>query len=136
MILDPLGLNIGDVGSLESAAEEQAVNAATFGAMVKRFDGQIGAFAYLLFILLYFPCAAAIAAVYRETNMGWTVFVAVWTTGLAYMFATVFYQLMTIAQHPFTSIAWTSGLLLLFAMTIVGFYIYGRNGQGAQMGKA
>ena len=134
MILDPLGLNIGDVSTLESAAEEQAVNAATFGAMVKRFDGQIGAFAYLLFILLYFPCVATIATIYRETNMGWTVFVATWTTGLAYMFATVSYQLMTIAQHPLSSIAWTSGLLLLFAMTIVVLYIYGRNGQRAQMG--
>jgi len=126
-ILDPLGLNIGDVSDIETAASEQEVSSGTFGAMVVRFDGQIGAFAYLLFILLYFPCVAATATVYRETNMGWTIFTALWTTGLAYMFATMFYQLATYGQHPFRSIAWTSGLLLVFAITVVGFYMYGRN---------
>ncbi|OAD18879.1 ferrous iron transport protein B [Candidatus Thiomargarita nelsonii] len=127
-ILDPLGINIGDVSNVETAAEEQEVSTGTFGAMVARFDGQIGAFAYLLFILLYFPCVAATAAIYRETNMAWTVFVASWTTGLAYMFATVFYQLGTFAQHPMASIAWTVGLLSLFAISVFGLYISGRRG--------
>jgi ferrous iron transport protein B len=127
-ILDPLGINIGDVSNVESAAEEQEVSTGTFGAMVARFDGQIGAFAYLLFILLYFPCVAATAAIYRETNMAWTIFVAAWTTGLAYMFATVFYQLGTFAQHPMASIAWTVGLLSLFAISVFGLYVSGRRG--------
>jgi ferrous iron transport protein B len=126
MIFDPLGLNVGDITSTEVAAEEQEVSTGTFGAMVTRFDGQIGAFAYLLFVLLYFPCAAATAAIYRETNMKWTLFVATWTTGLAYLFATVFYQLGTFAQHPMPSIAWTLGLLSLFAITIGVFYFYGQ----------
>jgi ferrous iron transport protein B len=129
MILDPLGLNVGDISSTEVAAEEQEVSTGTFGAMISRFDGQIGAFAYLLFILLYFPCTAAIAAVYRETNMKWTLFVGVWTTGLAYLFATVFYQLGTYAIHPMSSIAWTLGLLSLFAITIGVFYLYGQGGK-------
>jgi ferrous iron transport protein B len=133
MIFDPLGLNIGDTSSTEAAAEEQEVSTRTFGAMVTRFDGQIGAFAYLLFVLLYFPCVAATAAVYRETNMKWTIFVATWTTGLAYLFATVFYQLATFTQHPMGSIAWTGGLLLLFVMTIWGLTVYGRNEQADKM---
>jgi ferrous iron transport protein B len=124
-ILDPLGIGIGDVSNTDVAAEAQEVSTGTFGAMVARFDGQIGAFAYLLFILLYFPCVAATAAIYRETNMRWTIFVAAWTTGLAYMFATVFYQLGTFVQHPMSSIAWTIGLLGLFAITILGLYILG-----------
>ena len=81
---DPLGLDLGDVSTVEAAAKAQEVTAGTFGAMVVRFDGAIGAFAYLLFILLYAPCTAAIAAVYRETGPRWAVFVAGWTTGLAY----------------------------------------------------
>ncbi len=129
MIFDPLGLNVGDISSTEVAAEEQEVSTGTFGAMISRFDGKIGAFAYLLFILLYFPCTAAIAAVYRETNMKWTLFVGVWTTGLAYLFATVFYQLGTYAIHPMSSIAWTLGLLSLFAITIGVFYLYGQGGK-------
>jgi Fe2+ transport system protein B len=48
-----------------SAARSQEVSTETFGAMVSRFDGKIGAFAYLLFILLYFPCVAAFGAMMR-----------------------------------------------------------------------
>ncbi|HDN25610.1 MAG TPA: Fe(2+) transporter permease subunit FeoB [Thioploca sp.] len=126
-LLDPLGLNIGEVSDTSAAAEEQDVSAGTFGAMVARFDGKVGAFAYLLFILLYFPCAAATAAMYRETTMGWTLFVATWTTGLAYLFATIFYQLATFARHPMTSLIWTGGLLFFFALTVLMFYFYGND---------
>jgi ferrous iron transport protein B len=53
--LDPLGLNIGDVSDVQAAAAAQEVDAGTFGAMAKLFDGTAGAFAYLLLVLLYFP---------------------------------------------------------------------------------
>ena len=109
---DPLGLDIGDVSNVESAAAEQAVATGTFGAMVARFDGAAGAFAYLLFILLYFPCAAAIAAVYREVGTGWTLFVAGWTTGLAYGAGVVAYQTATFAQHAASSAGWIGSVLL------------------------
>jgi ferrous iron transport protein B len=65
---DPLGLDVGDVSDQAAVAEEQEVSTGTFGAMASRFDGAAGAFAYLLFILLYFPCTAAIAAVYQESG--------------------------------------------------------------------
>ncbi len=105
-LLDPLGLNIGNTEDIEVAAEEQEVDTGTFGAMIRRFDGQAGAFAYLLFVLLYFPCVSATAAVYRETNLWWTVFVAAWTTGLAYIVASVFFQVATFSQHPVFSLTW------------------------------
>tara|TARA_B110000211_G_scaffold46871_1_gene50302 strand:- start:1176 stop:3155 length:1980 start_codon:yes stop_codon:yes gene_type:complete len=50
---DPLGVNIGDVTSLEVAAQEQGVEESTFTVMQAAFAGKIGAFSYLLFILLY-----------------------------------------------------------------------------------
>ncbi|MGK7931208.1 MAG: Fe(2+) transporter permease subunit FeoB [Microcystaceae cyanobacterium] len=112
-LLDPLGLNIGDTTDVDTAAEEQEVQVGTFGAMQKRFNGQAGAFAYLLFVLLYFPCVSATAAVYRETNAIWTILVALWTTGLAYISAIIFYQVATFSQHPNTSIAWIMAMLLL-----------------------
>ena len=105
-LLDPLGLSVGDVSTMETAAQSQEVDMGTFGAMVRLFDGKIGAFAYLLFILLYFPCVAAIAAVYRETNLMWTTFIGAWTTGLAYMASVLFYQTATISRHPVSSLAW------------------------------
>jgi len=116
---DPLGVGIGDVSSLETAAEDQAVATGTFGAMAARFDGAAGAFAYLLFILLYIPCVAAIAAVYRETTPAWTLFVASWTTGLAYMLATIFYQAAIFARHPTVSMGWILGLSTLLGMVVL-----------------
>jgi ferrous iron transport protein B len=90
---DPLGFrtSLGEVETIESAAQAQEVHVGTFGAMVGRFDSRIGAFAYLLFVLLYAPCVAATAAIYRETNLGWTLFVALWSTGIAYLAAALFY---------------------------------------------
>ena len=123
-LLDPLGLNIGSVDDLASAASEQEVKTDTFAAMQHSFDGKAGAFAYLLFILLYAPCVAATAAIYRETNTGWTLFVVFWTTGIAYMTATIFYQAMTYSQHPQYSLVWISGLLIAFLLVLVGIMAY------------
>jgi len=125
-LLDPLGLNIGEVSDMSAAAEEQAVSVGTFGAMATRFDGKVGAFAYLLFILLYTPCLAATAAIYRESNARWTTFVVAWTTGLAYCFSTLFYQTATLAQHPEKSIIWIISLILLFGFTVFALKMYGQ----------
>jgi len=119
-VLDPIGLNIGEVGDIETAAAEQEVTVGTFGQMVRRFDGYAGAFAYLLFVLLYFPCVSATAAVYRETNLGWTVFVGAWTTGLGYWVASLFYQAATFSRHPVFSFVWIVGSGLVMAGVIMG----------------
>jgi len=126
-LLDPLGLNIGTVNNISLAASEQEVKTDTFTAMQHSFDGKSGAFAYLLFILLYAPCVAATAAIYRETNVGWTIFVVFWTTGIAYMAATVFYQMMTYSQHPDYSIAWIAGLISLFLLVLFSLWLSGKN---------
>lgn len=118
-LLNPLGLNVGPVEELEFAASEQEVAIGTFGEMVRRFDGRAGAFAYLLFVLLYFPCVSATAAVYRETNLGWTLFAAGWTTGLAYWVAVMFYQVATFPRHPVTSALWIGVLGVVMAGVIL-----------------
>lgn len=121
--LDPLGLNIGDVTDEEAAAEAQEVGVGTFGAMAERFNGGAGAFAYLLFVLLYMPCVAAIAAVRRETTARWTLFVAAWTTGFAYVAATLFYQIATFTAHPASSAAWIAGCVV-FSLAAIGAMRY------------
>jgi ferrous iron transport protein B len=123
---DPLGIGVGDLSDQEVVAEKQDVSAGTFGAMAARFDGAAGAFAYLLFILLYFPCTAAIAAVYQESGPRWTLFVAAWTSGLAYGMATLYYQIATFASHPATSAIWIA--IVTFAYT-TAFFTMRRFGQ-------
>ncbi|MCK4840619.1 MAG: Fe(2+) transporter permease subunit FeoB [Methylococcales bacterium] len=128
-VLDPLGLNVGDTSSLSAAAADQEVTTGTFVAMQASFDGQIGAFAYLLFILLYAPCVAATTAIYKETNASWAVFVVFWTTGIAYMTATIFYQLATYSQHPDYSIQWIVGLMFGFCAVLLALWGYGKTFQ-------
>ncbi len=121
-ITDPLGINIGDVSDQQIVAEEQGVNTTTFGAMVSRFGSSAAAFAYLLFILMYFPCTATIAAIYREAGARWAMFVAAWTTGMAYMSAVIFYQAATYSIHPTQSLAWIVGLLGVFALVVLALF--------------
>ena len=117
-LLDPMGLKIGDVQNPEAVAEEQEIAVGTFGQMAQRFDGTSGAFAYLLFVLMYFPCVAATGAVYRETNLGWTLLVALWTTSLGYWVAVMFYQIATFVEHPGSSSAWIIGGIVAMGGTI------------------
>jgi ferrous iron transport protein B len=125
LLLDPLGLNIAEVSDVQTAAEAQEVNAGVFGAMASRFDGRVGAFAYLLFILLYFPCVATVGAIARETGRSWAAFVALWTTGVAYTTATLFYQIATFTQHPTSAAAWIAGLSLLMVVVFTVLRVWG-----------
>ncbi len=129
-LLDPLGLDIGDVSDTAAAADEQDVNRGVFGAMNSRFDGQAGAFAYLLFVLLYFPCVATIGAIKREAGRPWAIFVAAWTTTVAYITAVTFYQISTYSEHPATSVAWLVGLWGGFALLIFLLRRWGQREQG------
>jgi ferrous iron transport protein B len=88
-------------------------------ALYQQFDGQIGAFAYLLFVLLYFPCVSTMAAMVRELHRGWAIFSACWNTGVAYAVAVVFYQAATWSRHPLSSSLWIVSLSILFMSVIV-----------------
>ncbi|MBO1364168.1 ferrous iron transport protein B [Prevotella sp. A2931] len=52
------------------------------------------AFCFLLFVLLYFPCIATIAAIKGETgSWKWAIFTAVYTTGLAWIVSAAVFQI-------------------------------------------
>ena len=97
--------------------------------MAARFDGQAGAFAYLLFVLLYMPCVATLGAVRREAGGPWMAFVALWTTGIAYITASIYYQAATYAAHPVSSLLWIAGLLLVLGSVIIALRTWGMREQ-------
>lgn len=134
MILDPVGLDVGEVGDQVSAAAGLGVSGGIFGEMAKRFDGQAGAFSYLLFILLYFPCVATIGAIAREAGKLWASFVAFWTTSIAYITATLFYQFSRMAEQPLSAMI-TIAMVIIFALILfVGLRGYaGRNQQASSL---
>ena len=47
----------------------------------------------MLFILIYLPCIAVIAAIRREAGARWAVFVMVYTTALAWLLTCAVYQI-------------------------------------------
>ncbi len=51
------------------------------------------AFSFMLFILIYFPCVAVIAAIKKETNWKWAVFTMFYTTAIAWVVAFAVYQI-------------------------------------------
>jgi ferrous iron transport protein B len=98
---DPLGISVeSDLSDVAKQAEEQEVSTGTIAAMNKLFDGELGAFAYLLMVLLYLPCGAAMGAIYREVGSGWAIFSALWTTAVGYSAATIVYQAGSFNIHP------------------------------------
>jgi len=115
-LADPMGVRIDDdLSDTETVAEDMEIKSSTVTAMARYFDGRAGAIAYLLFILIYAPCVAAIAAIYRETNLNWAIFAVGYLTLLAWVTGTLFYQFATFAQHPGTSAGWMVACLVSLA---------------------
>lgn len=96
-----------------------SVNQGVNGLMYQQFDGKIGAFAYLLFVLLYFPCISTTAVMLRELHRGWSIFSIFWMTGIAYGMAVLFYQIATWMHHPTLSFIWIMAVSLFFGLTMV-----------------
>ncbi|MDA0148035.1 Fe(2+) transporter permease subunit FeoB [Vibrio sp. LaRot3] len=107
---DPLGVEVGDLTDAGAVAEEQKVDASIFGNLKGYFASSHAAFAYLIFILLYTPCVAAMGAYVREFGHKYARFIAVWTMGLAYGGAALYYQTMHFADHPMSSALWIAGI--------------------------
>ena len=53
----------------------------------------LSAYTYLIFVLLYFPCIATVAAIRNESgSWRWALFAALYTTGLAWVVSAAVYQ--------------------------------------------
>ncbi|RJG47728.1 Fe(2+) transporter permease subunit FeoB [Motilimonas pumila] len=128
---DPMGIEVGEVGDLSEAAAEQEVNVSVFSNMQAKFDGKAGAFAYLLFILLYTPCAAAMGALVREIGRNWAIFTGVWTGAMAYGSAVLVYQIASFQAHPGSSLAWIAAII---AITLATIAVMRRKGDLLAMG--
>ncbi|ASU22724.1 ferrous iron transport protein B [Vibrio qinghaiensis] len=114
---DPLGIEVGDLTDSSAVAEEQAVDASIFGNLKQHFVTGHAAFAYLIFILLYTPCVAAMGAYVREFGANYARFIAVWTMGLAYGGAALYYQATRITETPVESLTWIIAIVMVSLLT-------------------
>ena len=118
-LADPLGISIGDVSDLDAVADEQDIESSTLTNMAALFSGPFAAFCYLVFILLYAPCVAVLGAITKEAGWHWMLLVFGWSTGLAYITATVIYQIGTFTVNPLFSSIWIVSMLTILVVFIV-----------------
>ena len=121
-VADPLGLqSIDSVGDKLAIAEEQGFTLSTLDKMAANFQGDIGAYAYLLLILLYFPCVATFGAIKQELGWKWALYSGGWSMTLGYCVAVGFYQTATFNQHPDSATVWLgiiASVMLLIYFTL------------------
>lgn len=106
-VIEPLGFDwkLG-IGLISGAGAKELV-VSTLGVLYTN-DGDIEnvnlsdripitpliAICYMLFVLIYFPCIATLAAIKQESgHWRWALFAAVYTTGLAWIVAFAVYQI-------------------------------------------
>lgn len=121
-LVDPLGARIvsDDPDEVGSAF---GTDATVFGRLRDGFSPH-AAYAYMLFVLLYFPCAAALAAAIREIGAGLGWLLAAYTTVVAWATATLFYQFSTGPQLVETSIAVGMLLLTVVVLKVLGMTVF------------
>jgi len=78
-------------GSLKEKIKEQTHNKGEFKGQA--VFTPLVSFGFMLFILIYFPCVAVIAAIKKESSWGWAVFTMVYTTAIAWVVAFASYQI-------------------------------------------
>jgi len=59
----------------------------------KKVFSQLVAFGFMLFVLIYFPCVAVIAAIKKESNWKWAGFSMIYTTAIAWVVAFLTFQI-------------------------------------------
>ncbi len=103
--------------------EEIGADATVYKHIAAQFT-VFSAFAYLLFVLMYFPCLAVIGAARQEMGGYYAGVMAVYSTVLAWSVATLFYQIAE--GHNFIYIC----LSLLFLGLVYGtLFLIGKNEQ-------
>lgn len=118
-VLDPLGISAVNE-DLASVQEELEISTGTVSKMEKSFSNNHSAMAYLIFILLYTPCAAALGTIYREAGWRWMLFVAGWTFFIGWTCATFYYQSYWISESKSAIyILGTISLLFILLITVM-----------------
>jgi len=119
-LVDPLGLSLTEIDEVDNMAENQGVSSQLFGILQDKFSSAWAAYAYLLFVLLYFPCVTVVATIAKESGKQWATFSAVYSTAVAYLMASCFYQLVMFSSQPLFASLWLLGsalvLWLFYAM--------------------
>ena len=88
LIVSTLGVLYANQEVADTAESEAQIASA-----LKTVTTPAAALAYMLFVLIYFPCLATLIAIKKESkSWGWAIFTAIYTTALAWVVALVVYR--------------------------------------------
>ncbi|QUJ68381.1 Fe(2+) transporter permease subunit FeoB [Photobacterium sp. GJ3] len=121
---DPLGMSVGDVDDTTIAASEQGVSVSVYDSLRTGFNSEAAALSYLMFILLYTPCVAAVGAYAREFGRRFAMSVAAWTMWLAFSLSTLCYQVAQLGSG--SSVRWIAAVLVLNCLVVLALKRYGQ----------
>jgi ferrous iron transport protein B len=113
-------------GFIAGATHNEAAGKGLLDAMRRNFGGPVAAFAYLLFVLIYSPCVAALIVLGREAGWRWMCFSIVYQTALAWMVATAYYQTATFLVDPVRAVFWLGVVTALAAGGIALMHLAGK----------
>ncbi len=118
---DPIGVGMIS-GDEDAVADELETDSSIYSSMRNRFTyGSPQAYAYLLFILIYFPCVAALGAIIREIGKGYGWLAVLYLTAMAWIIATLFFQI-TVGHQ----VIWIIIPVVLVGLIYSGFALMGK----------
>jgi len=91
-------LVVSTIGVLYHEEETQVIaategNSSTLSSRMAQSMTPLTAISYMLFVLIYFPCVATLAAIKQESGKWrWAIFTALYTTTLAWLVSFMVYQ--------------------------------------------
>ncbi|WPX97182.1 ferrous iron transport protein B [Candidatus Bandiella euplotis] len=105
----------------------------------ENFDDKLAVFAYLIFILIYFPCVSVFGVIANEVGKKWAIISALWSTISAYAVATIFYQTASIfinGNHDYKFLILGIGLFGISAYILRSYVTYtlSKEEKGAMIG--
>lgn len=119
VVTDPDLVGAGQVADdAETLAEDLELDTAVFFYMKKHFT-PISAFAYMIFVLLYFPCLAVVGAAQKEMGKFYVFVFLTYLTVLGWASATLFYQIFEGHNMLYTGMAVAVLALIYVAMKAI-----------------
>jgi ferrous iron transport protein B len=98
-VLEPLGYNWKTGISILTGMAAKEIIVSSMGVLyngtshIKETLTPLTAYSLMLFILLYFPCIATLAAIQKEAGTKWALFSAFYTTLVAWIISFAIYQI-------------------------------------------
>jgi ferrous iron transport protein B len=116
------------VGTLQSLYQRGGSIEDASANIMQGFGSSAAALAYMVFVLLYAPCAAALAVLFKEHGFKWLAFSFVYLTIMAWILAVLVYQIIAFSA---TSLLWIGVAILMAVAFYYSMKLIGRSKNNA-----